>query len=132
MALIRLGLLGAVAYGIYRYTAGQKTIAPGMRTHDGIAALYPTREQADLAIEHLVQHHGVDRSAIFVEPVDEANTSGATISGGDAPSGDTGNRPRRDAPLAGAIRLTVASSEHEQNLLKRVLNETGASEVQAF
>lgn len=132
MALIRLGLLGAVAYGVYRYAAGRKAIVPGTRMHDGLAALYSTREQADLAIEHLVQQHGVERSAIFVEPVDEANTAGAAISGGDAPSGDAGSHSRTDAPLGGAIRLTVASSEHEQILLRKVLEEAGAREVQTF
>jgi hypothetical protein len=97
-----------------------------------LAALFSTRGAADLAVERLVQERGVDRSFIFLEPVEDSNSSGAQVSGGDAPSGDDGSRERTDAPLNGAIRLTVAASDHELALLRVALSEAGATEVQAL
>jgi hypothetical protein len=132
MALIRLAVLGAAGYGIYHYFSRTKVVPSDTRTHDGLAAIYETRAQAELAVEHLVQELGVDRSAIFVEPVEEKNTSGVQISGGDAPSGEDGSRARSDAPLNGAIRVTVATTEHKVAALRGALTQAGASSVQAF
>lgn len=131
MALLRLALLGAAGYGLYRYLDRPRPIAPGSRTHDGVAALFRTREEADLAIEHLVQEYRVDRSAIFAEPVDAENSAGIAVSGGDAPSGDPGSHSRTDAPLNGAIRVTVAAGGSQIALLRRSLQDAGAVDVQA-
>jgi hypothetical protein len=132
MALTRLAVLGAVGYGIYQYFNSAKAVAANTRTHDGVAAIYETRAQAELAVEHLVQELGVDRSAIFVEPVEETNTSGVQISGGDAHSGGQGSRARSDAPLNGAIRVTVAATEHKVAALRGALTQAGATSVEAF
>ena len=132
MALFRLAALGAAAYGLYRYVTRPRAAVSGMRTHDGLAAIFRTREDADLAVEHLVQEYRVDRAAIFAEPVEEENSSGVAISGGDAPSGDVGSRARKDAPLHGLIRLTVATGRHEEGLLRKSLQDAGAVEVRAL
>lgn len=132
MALLQLTILGAAAYGIYRYATRPRPLAPGTSTYDGLAAIYRTREQADLALEHLVQEHGVSRSVIFVGPVGDQNSSGSEVSGGDASSGGPDTRVRDDAPLNGAIRLTVAATKHELALLRQTLNNAGALEVQSF
>jgi hypothetical protein len=132
MGFARLAVLGALGYGVYHYLTRPEAVSTGTRTHDGLAALFSTRGAADLAVERLVQERGVDRSFIFLEPVEDSNSSGAQVSGGDAPSGDDGSRERTDAPLNGAIRLTVAASDHELALLRVALSEAGATEVQAL
>jgi hypothetical protein len=132
MGLIRLALFGATAYGIYRYTQRPTLIPAGTHAHDGLAAMFRTREQADLAIEHLVQEHGIDRTTIFVESAGDENTSGSEISGGDAPSGDSGTRTRGDAALNGGIRLTVPTSEGRVGVLRQTLNDAGAEQIQAY
>lgn len=132
MALFQLALVGAAGYVLYRYLKRSRPVARGTRLHDGLAATFRTREAADLAVEHLVQEYHVDRAAIFAEPVDERNSSGLEISGGDAASGDPGSRARRDSALNGAIRVTVAAGRHEIGLLRRTLQEAGAVEVQAL
>jgi hypothetical protein len=132
MKLLRLAALGTAAYVIYRYVTQPNAVAEGTHTHDGFAAIYRTREQADLATEHLVQQHGVDRSAIFLESVGQQNTSGSEISGGDAASGADDSRERGDAPLNGAIRLTVGATGHDPETLRRALNDAGAETIQAY
>ncbi len=49
-----------------------------------IRATFETREAADLAVEHLVQQHGILRPDIFVQSASDGNTAGARPSGGDA------------------------------------------------
>jgi hypothetical protein len=132
MALTRLAVLGAVGYGIYHYFRRPNAVPGGTRTHDGVAAIFETRAQAELAVEHLVQEFNVDRSVIFVEPVEENNSSGVQVSGGDAPSGETGSRARSDAPQNGAIRLTVGTDELDLADVRGALTEAGATSVEAI
>ena len=132
MRLLRLALLGVTGYGIYRYVTQPGPLAATARGDDGLAAVFRTREQADLAIEHLVQQHGVTRSAIFVEPVGDRNTSGSEISGGDAPSGDAEAKARDDAALNGAIRVTVPATGHDRGVLQQALDEAGAERVETY
>jgi hypothetical protein len=47
-----------------------------------IKAVFETREAADLAVEHLVQQHGVSRPDIFVQSTTDQNTAGVRPSGG--------------------------------------------------
>ena len=128
--------LGATGYAIASYFRGRRRKSEDRvtehQTFDGLHAIYATREQADLAVEHLVQEHGVERGTIFVEPVMDENSSGTRISGGDAASGEPGARGRDDAPLNGAIRLTVPTDEKKQRILRRVLEEMGAVQVKLF
>ncbi len=65
-----------------------------------IRAIFKTREAADLAIEHLVQQHGISRPDIFVQPVASNNSAGSAPSGGDVLRDGEG---RTDAPLEGEI-----------------------------
>lgn len=127
MALARFLTFGLLGYGAYRFFRRPPAARKG--ADDGLAALYSTREEADLAVEHLVQEHGVDRTAIFVEPAEAGNSSGMKVSGGDAPSGDNGSRARSDAPLNGPIRLTVAASQGELASLRAALEKAGATNV---
>lgn len=49
-----------------------------------IRATFRTREAADLAVEHLVQQHGISRPDIFIQSATDRNTAGSEPSGGDA------------------------------------------------
>jgi hypothetical protein len=129
MSLLRLAVVGAAGYGVYRWLSQPRAVASGNRTYGGLAAIFDTREQADLAVEHLVQEHGVDRYLIFVEPVGSDNTAGTNISGGDAPSGDDGARARHDGALNGSLRLSVSVKPRKIDKIKRALSECGAHRI---
>jgi hypothetical protein len=49
-----------------------------------ITGSFNTRREAEMAVEHLVQDYGLDRSAVNVRPAGEENTSGVVASGADA------------------------------------------------
>jgi hypothetical protein len=49
-----------------------------------ITGSFNTRREAEMAVEHLVQDYGLDRSLVDVRPAGEENTSGNVASGADA------------------------------------------------
>lgn len=49
-----------------------------------ITGSFNTRREAEMAVEHLVQDYGLDRSLVNVRPAGEDNTSGVVASGADA------------------------------------------------
>ena len=128
MGFLRLGLLGAAAYGIYRFAEPLMRMGR-RRTYDGMSAVFQTREQADLAVEHLVQEYGIDRAFIYVEPVGEQNSAGIDVSGGDHASGRRGSHDRPDGSHHGAIEVSVPLA-HNEAVLRRVFSEAGAGQIE--
>lgn len=131
MKLLRLSVIGAAAYALYQYMRhiqrDQSLVATPTDGKKGLAATFSTREGADLAVEHLVQEHGVDPLAIFVEAVGDDNSVGADRSGGD--SSVPGSPGRDDAPLNGTLRVTVATDSKHVSQLSKVLAAAGAAEL---
>lgn len=99
---------------------------------EGLCAIFLTREDADLAVEHLAQEYGIDPAFIYVEPVEDQNSAGVETSGGDAVSGGPSHRRRLDAALNGAIQLTVSVRQESLPLLKKALHEGRAIDIQVF
>ena len=91
-----------------------------------IKAVFETRAAADLAVEHLVQKHGVSRSDIFVKANDDRNSTGSVPSGGDLSHADGA---RDDAPLQGEIEVSVDIASHQIPGVQRTLGEVGAIRV---
>lgn len=93
-----------------------------------IRATFETREAADLAVEHLVQQHGISRPDIFIQSASERNTAGSAPSGGDASHGDGA---RRDAPLEGEIEVSADIASSQVAAVQRSLGDAGALQVSA-
>lgn len=91
-----------------------------------IRAIFETRAAADLAVEHLVQQHGISRPDIFIQSASAENTAGSAPSGGDV-SHDHGDRD--DAPLAGEIEVSVDIARSQIPSVQRSLGEAGAIRV---
>ncbi len=68
---------------------------------------FATRRDAELAVERLVQEHGVERSDIFVVPEGDDNSAGEAVSGSDRPSAEPTEAGRTDAALNGRIEVSV-------------------------
>lgn len=94
-----------------------------------IKAVFETREAADLAVEHLVQQHGIPRPDIFIQAIYADNTAGATPSGGDASHEDGA---RSDAPLAGEIEVSADITSGMLPAVQKVFGEVGAIRVSGY
>lgn len=96
---------------------------------DTITARFESRREADLAIEHLVQEHGIERADIFIEPESDDNSVGEIAAGADVESGhpgvDTDSRPA----LEGAIAVSVDVNDEKSDLVRTVLTEVGGELV---
>ncbi|KQT04883.1 MULTISPECIES: hypothetical protein [unclassified Rhizobium] len=91
-----------------------------------IRATFKTREAADLAIEHLVQQHGVSRPDIFVQPVASENSAGSAPSGGDV--GSNGDA-RTDAPLESEIEVSADIAADKIAAVQRSFGDLDAIRV---
>ena len=92
-----------------------------------ITATFETRRAAELAIEHLVQEHGVARTDVSVDAEGAANSSGTERSGADDPRTEKGaeNQPK----LAGAIRVSVRDTGTERKVIEAALQDAGGQDV---
>jgi hypothetical protein len=91
-----------------------------------IRATFETRAAADLAVEHLVQQHGISRPDIFVQSATAENTVGSEPSGGDV-AHDGG--ARRDAPLGGEIEVSADIASSQIPAVQRSFGDAGAIRV---
>jgi len=72
-----------------------------------LEATFETRREAEMAVERLVQEHGVERSDIFVTAEGQANTAGVDVAGADIEAGAPSPPNRGDSALNGAIVVSV-------------------------
>lgn len=96
-----------------------------------IVADFDTRREAEAAIEHLVQEHGVEPTDISVRASGEDNTAGVRAAGADVESGHR-NKERRGQPeLAGPIELAVGCRNAESTVIEHVLKGAGGKHLRA-
>lgn len=91
-----------------------------------LRATFDTRTAADLAVEHLVQQHGISRPDIFIQSATAENTSGAVASGGDV---SKSGAVRDDARLEGEIELFADIPSDKISAIQHSLGEAGALRV---
>ncbi|WP_375457055.1 hypothetical protein [uncultured Methylobacterium sp.] len=72
-----------------------------------IAATFETRRDAEMAVEHLVQEHGVDRAAVTIAPVSADNSAGTETAGADVEDGHAKADTEGGPALAGKLRVSA-------------------------
>lgn len=89
---------------------------------------FHSREDADSVVERLVQEHRIERADIFVSAVGSENSAGDERSGSDTSAGDPSPQDREDAPLSGAIEVSVDISDADAiERVKSTFAEFGAT-----
>ncbi|MGQ3301911.1 hypothetical protein [Reyranella sp.] len=95
-----------------------------------IVAHFETRRDAEIAVEHLVQEHGVARTDIFIRAKGEANSAGVRAAGADVESGH--GSPKRGTPeLAGEIEVSVDYHGSEPEVVREALKAAGSRSIKA-
>ncbi len=72
-----------------------------------LTATFETRREAEMTVERLVQEHGIERTDVFIAAEGEENSAGEELAGSDAEAGEPSPEPRDDAPLDGAVSVSV-------------------------
>jgi hypothetical protein len=72
-----------------------------------VTGKFHSREDADAVVERLVQEYGVNRADIFVAAAGTENSAGDEPSGADFAGGEPSPGDRDDAPLSGAVEVSV-------------------------
>lgn len=94
-----------------------------------INATFETRREAELAIEHLVQEHGIDRDDVEVGAEGAQNSVGVEASGSDNET-EFEDGMADEAALNGRISLSVTvDSEEIAESVQEVLEEYGGDEI---
>lgn len=91
-----------------------------------IKAAFKDRRAAELALEHLVQEVGLNRTDIFISARGSHNTSGTEPAGADAQGSLTESRAAAPA-LEGQIEMSVGCDQEKAERISKALQEAGGS-----
>jgi hypothetical protein len=93
---------------------------------DSATTMWAIRGAADIALEHLVQQHGISRPDIFIQSATDRNTAGSVPSGGDASHEEPACK---DAAFEGAIEVSADNAASQIAAVQRSLGDAGAIRV---
>lgn len=91
-----------------------------------IVASFATRREADLAVEHLVQQYGIERTDVFVRAPGAANSAGTKAAGADVESGHPGVEKSGKPELAGPVEVSVDCHGDKTARVEKAFREAGA------
>ena len=95
-----------------------------------VVASFANRRDAEIAVEHLVQKHGIERADIFIRAPGHANTAGVEPAGADVESGHPGV-PRSGKPeLKGPVEVSVECHGKHTDHVQATFKEAGALRLQ--
>ena len=95
-----------------------------------IKGTFPSRREVEIAVEHLVQDYGIERTDVFIEPASSANSSGTAPAGADVESGhESETADASGAAYEGALIVSVDMNEDERKDVERAFRDAGATEV---
>jgi hypothetical protein len=90
-----------------------------------LTGTFDSRDQADMAVERLVQEIGIERTDIFVAASGPDNSTGNRIGGADSETVDQDER--NDIPLAGGITVSIdLQDDAKVEVVTAALEEFGA------
>lgn len=72
-----------------------------------MSASFATRREEEMTVERLVQEFGVERTDILISTEGDDNSVGVAEAGSDTEAGKPTPETREDAPLEGAIVVSV-------------------------
>lgn len=90
---------------------------------------FANRRDAELAVEHLVQQHGIERADIFIQPQGASNSAGIEAAGADIESGHPGQRADGDPKLAGPIEVSVDCDAAKGEEVKAAFRQAGVRQL---
>jgi hypothetical protein len=96
------------------------------RLESTIIGEFDSRRGAELAVEHVVQECGVQRSDVFVQSAGDANTAGTHPAGADVKAAPA---PEGHQQLGGLIEVSVDFHGDAPEKIADILRDAGAKTV---
>jgi hypothetical protein len=91
---------------------------------------FSTRRDAELAIEHVVQEHGVARNDVFVQAAGADNSAGTRAAGADRESGHPGVEKHGSPELKGDVEVSVDCHDvAKARAVKVAFEQAGGHEI---
>ena len=72
-----------------------------------VSAEFDTRLDAEMAVEHIVQEHGLDPQSVSILPVTQENSAGTAVAGADTEDGHRKTDTEGEPALTGRLRVAV-------------------------
>jgi hypothetical protein len=94
-----------------------------------IIGSFATRRHAEIAVEHLVQEHGIAHTDIFIKASGRANSAGTEIAGADIESGHPGVEKRGKRELAGAVEVAIDCHGDDAAVVEAAFKDAGATQL---
>lgn len=95
-----------------------------------VVAHFETRRDAEIAVEHLVQAHGVARTDVFIRAKGESNSAGVRAAGADVERGH-GPQKRDTSVLGSEIKASVDYHGSEPEVVREALLAAGSRSINA-
>ena len=96
-----------------------------------VFAYFDSRRDAELALEHLIQERGIERTDVFLRARGEANSAGTRPAGADVESGHPGVEKHGKPKLEGEIELSVDCDEIKQDMVLKTLKDAGGKKLRS-
>jgi hypothetical protein len=80
-----------------------------------LSAVFDTRRDAEMTVEHSVQEYGLDRGAISIVSVTAENSVGTQVAGSDLDDGQPKDDAVTQPALSGKLRVSVEVDEPHGN-----------------
>ncbi|GLS45138.1 hypothetical protein [Methylobacterium brachythecii] len=90
-----------------------------------VSAKFTTRRDAEMAVEHIVQEHGFDRSAVTVGSASDANTAGTEAARADIEDGHLKSDNDGEPALAGKIKVSVQITDQDAEKVRSSFDTFG-------
>lgn len=92
---------------------------------DTIIGRFASRRDADLAIEHIVQEQGIERTDVFVTAAGAENSARERGDGADVESGHPGVSTHATPALEGAIEVSVDVNDGDGEAIRSAITASG-------
>lgn len=92
-----------------------------------ITGYFDTRRDAEMAVEHLVQDHGLDRNRVQALAEGAENSAGTEVSGADAADAAAGETP--EGQRRGRIIVRAEVEDSMMDVARACFEECNAADV---
>ena len=95
-----------------------------------ITGLFKTRREAEMAVERMVQEHGLDRSGIEITSATAENTTGTKPAGGDLEDGEEKTATVGSPALAGEVQVSASVNAAQAAVVAESFTSNGATSIE--